>query len=152
MERVNSPFFFCCKKDRKEVSFATFFPGSILKGVVQYTHPKGKSTYSKYTVTAQTRVQFLQRPTGRLVKRLRRRPQKTCFVSGLVVQWQTPGLSIRKRGFDSHPGRFPGPFVKRHVQQKHMQIPFKYFGAGSIPAQAWPHPAEKRALLHGSFV
>ena len=124
---------------------------------------------------------------------------KTCFVSGLVVQWQTSGLSIRKRGFDSHPGRFHGPFVKwqdtgfsilergsdsrrgchasvaqtaeqrsfkpraagsiparcifqRHVQQKHMQIPFKYFGAGSIPAQAWPLPAEKRALLHGSFV
>jgi hypothetical protein len=36
---------------------------------------------------------------------------------------------------------------KKARTAKIMQIPFKYFGAGSIPAQAWALPAENRALF-----
>ena len=32
-----------------------------------------------------------------------------------------------------------------------MQIPFKYSGAGSIPAQAWPLPAKQRALFQDFY-
>jgi hypothetical protein len=36
---------------------------------------------------------------------------------------------------------------KKARTAKIMQIPFKYFGAGSIPAQAWALPAEKTCLV-----
>jgi hypothetical protein len=36
---------------------------------------------------------------------------------------------------------------KKARTAKIMQIPFKYCGAGSIPAQAWALPAEKTCLV-----
>ena len=106
------------RKSRSFFSFATFFPGSILRSMLYYACRKGKRGRQRKGTGLHGMAPWSNgQDTGISILRCGFDSRRgyfqrhalhggaACPVYDLVVQWQNSGLSIRGCGFDPHPGR-----------------------------------------------